>query len=113
MKRSASASICLVTPPGYVHEYGDTRAMRIATMVEPKAPRIIKIPMPVRHFVKYTFLNVDPAWRRLDDDRRAEDKREFIAACEDFADGHLLRAFSLVGTRGDADLLLLSQAENL
>ena len=69
--------------------------------------------MPVRHFVKYTFLKVDPAWRRLDDERRADDKREFIAACEDFADGHLLRAFSLVGTRGDADLMLLSQAQNL
>ena len=69
--------------------------------------------MPVRHFVKYTFLKVDPAWRRLDDERRAADKREFIAACEDFADGHLLRAFSLVGTRGDADLMLLSQAQNL
>ena len=69
--------------------------------------------MPVRHFVKYTFLKVDPAWRRLEDERRAEDKREFIAACEDFADGHLLRTFSLVGTRGDADLLLLSQAQNL
>src|SRR6478672_9299719 len=69
--------------------------------------------MPVRHFVKYTFLKVDPAWRRLDDDRRAADKREFIAACEDFADGHLLRSFSLVGTRGDADMLLLSQAQNL
>ena len=69
--------------------------------------------MPVRHFVKYTFLKVDPAWRRLDDDRRAADKREFIAACEDFSDGHLLRTFSLVGTRGDSDLMLLSQAQNL
>src|SRR5947208_8794888 len=69
--------------------------------------------MPVRRFVKYTFLKVDPAWRRLDDERRADDKRELIAACEDFADGHLLRAFSLVGTRGDADLMLLSQAQNL
>ena len=26
---SASASMCRVTPPGYVHEYGDTSAMRI------------------------------------------------------------------------------------
>jgi chlorite dismutase len=69
--------------------------------------------MPTRHFVKYTFLRVDPAWRRLDDEQRAADKREFIAACADFADGHLLRTFSLVGTRGDADLLLLSQAQNL
>src|SRR6202051_336808 len=69
--------------------------------------------MPTRRFVKYTFLKVDPAWRRLDDDRRAAGKREFIAAREDFADGHLLRAFSLVGTRGDADVMLLSQAETL
>ena len=30
---SASASMCRVTPPGYVHEYGDTRAMRIAGML--------------------------------------------------------------------------------
>ena len=69
--------------------------------------------MPIRHFVKYTFLQIDPAWRRLDRDRREQDKREFLAACEDFGEDHLLRAFSLVGTRGDADLMLLSQAENL
>src|SRR3954453_16232034 len=69
--------------------------------------------MPERHFVKYTFLKVDPAWRRLDAEERAEHKREFIAACEDFASQRLLRAFSLVGTRGDADLMLLAQAQNL
>jgi chlorite dismutase len=69
--------------------------------------------MPIRHFVKYSFLQIDPAWRRLDRDRREQDKREFLAACEDFGEDHLLRAFSLVGTRGDADLMLLSQAENL
>ena len=69
--------------------------------------------MPERHFVKYTFLKVDPAWRRLDDAERAQHKREFLAACEDFAAERLLRAFSLVGTRGDADMMLLSQATNL
>src|SRR5436189_113775 len=48
--------------------------------------------MPERHFVKYTFLKVDPAWRRLDVEERRRDKREFVAACEDFAqiEGHLL-----------------------
>jgi len=66
-----------------------------------------------RHFVKYTFLKLDPAWRRLDADQRARDKHEFAAACADFADDHLLRAFSLVGTRGDADVMLLSQSVNL
>ncbi len=69
--------------------------------------------MSERHFVKYTFLKLDPAWRRLDSDTRAQGKRELMAACEDFADGHLLQAFSLVGTRGDAELLLIAEAENL
>ena len=69
--------------------------------------------MPQRQFVKYTFLKVDPAWRRLDAAERARHKREFIAACEDYAGQRLLRAFSTVGTRGDADMMLLAQATNL
>ncbi|MCL2770243.1 MAG: chlorite dismutase family protein [Solirubrobacterales bacterium] len=69
--------------------------------------------MSERHFVKYTFLTVDPAWRRQPGEQRARDKREFLAACEDFADGHMLQSFSLVGTRADAELLLISEAENL
>jgi len=64
-------------------------------------------------FVKYTFVAVEPAWRRLDARERAEHKREFIAACEDFAQDHLLQSFSLVGTRSDADLMLAAEAENL
>jgi chlorite dismutase len=66
-----------------------------------------------RHFVKYTFLKAEPAWRRLEAGQRAEHKRELLAACEDFAADHLLQSMSLVGTRGDADLLLLAEAENL
>src|SRR3954451_8633483 len=69
--------------------------------------------MPERHFVKYTFLKVDPAWRRLDEEQRAADKREFLAACENFAEERLLRAFSTVGTRGDTDMMVLTQATNL
>jgi chlorite dismutase len=69
--------------------------------------------VPERHVVKYTFLKVDPAWRRLPEEQRAADKREFVAACEDFAAERLLRAFSTVGTRGDTDLMLLAQATSL
>ena len=58
--------------------------------------------MPERHFVKYTFLKVDPAWRRLDPEQRAAHKREFIAACEDFASERLLRAFSRSARAGTA-----------
>ncbi len=66
-----------------------------------------------RHFVKYTFLKVDRAWRRLDAAERAQHKREFLAACEDFGADHLLQTFSLVGTRGDVDLMLVAETENL
>jgi chlorite dismutase len=69
--------------------------------------------VPERHVVKYTFLKVDPAWRRRPEEQRAADKREFVAACEDFAAERLLRAFSTVGTRGDTDLMLLAQATSL
>jgi len=69
--------------------------------------------MADRHFVKYTFLQLDPAWRRLPESERAQHKREFLAACEDFGTDHLLQAFSLVGTRGDADLMLVMETENL
>jgi chlorite dismutase len=67
----------------------------------------------VRSFVKYTFLKVDPAWRRRAAEERASDKREFAAACGDFAEEHYLRAYSLVGTRGDCDLLVRAMARTI
>jgi chlorite dismutase len=69
--------------------------------------------MPGRHFVKFTFLKLDPAWRRRDPAARARDKSEFAAACNDFAEDHFLRAYSLVGTRGDADLMIRVSAPAL
>lgn len=68
---------------------------------------------PARHFVKYTFFKVDPAWRRLSSHERSIHKREFLAACEDFASDRLLRAFSTVGTRGDVDMMVLTQAPSI
>jgi Uncharacterized conserved protein len=66
-----------------------------------------------RTFAKFTFFKVDPAWRRRDPELRATDKQEFLAACEDFALDRSLRAYSTIGTRGDVDLVLLSQSPNL
>ena len=66
-----------------------------------------------RTFVKFTFFKLDPAWRRRSPEERARDKGEFLAACEDFAEDRSLRAYSTVGTRGDTDLLLLSQSPAL
>jgi len=61
-------------------------------------------------FAKFTFFKLDPAWQRRDPQQRAEDKGEFLAACEDFSEDRSLRAYSTVGTRGDTDLLLLAQS---
>jgi chlorite dismutase len=66
--------------------------------------------MSDRTYAKFTFFKLDPAWQRRAPEERAEDKREFRAACEDFAQDRSLRAYSTVGTRGDADLLLLAQS---
>ena len=66
-----------------------------------------------RNVVKFTFLKVDPAWRRLPAAERETHKREFEAACENFAADRFLRAYSLVGTRGDADLMLWTAAPGL
>ena len=66
--------------------------------------------MADRTFAKFTFFKLDPAWQRRDPEARAEDKREFLAACEDYGVDRSIRAYSLVGTRGDADLMLLSQS---
>ena len=66
--------------------------------------------MADRTFAKFTFFKLDPAWQRRDPEARAEDKREFLAACEDYAIDRSLRAYSTVGTRGDTDLMLLSQS---
>jgi chlorite dismutase len=69
--------------------------------------------MAERNFVKFTFVKVDPAWRRLPADERAAGKREFAAACNEFATDHFLRAYSLVGTRGDCDVLIRAIAPSL
>jgi chlorite dismutase len=66
-----------------------------------------------RNYVKYTFLKVDPAWRRRSAEERASDKREFAAACREFGEEHYLRAYSLVGTRGDCDLMVRAMARSL
>jgi chlorite dismutase len=66
-----------------------------------------------RSFLKLTFLQVLPEWRRRPAEERAQDKREFLAACRSFGEEHFLRAYSLVGTRGDCDLMLRAVAPSL
>ena len=63
-------------------------------------------PKGKRDFVKYSFFKVSPEWRSLSQDRRDRSKREFADAIGEFSDRVTMASYSLVGTRGDADLML-------
>ncbi|HIC70222.1 MAG TPA: chlorite dismutase, partial [Candidatus Latescibacteria bacterium] len=66
-----------------------------------------------RKFVKFNFYKVDPLWRRLSPDERADTRREFSAVVDELATGMMVLSYSLVGLRADADFLLWEAAESL
>ncbi|MCH8869230.1 MAG: chlorite dismutase family protein [Chloroflexi bacterium] len=66
-----------------------------------------------RQFVKYSFFKVDPLWRRLDKQTKADHKEEFAAIVDETASHIFTRTFSLVGLRGDTDFLLWQSADDL
>ena len=66
-----------------------------------------------RQLVKYNFYRVDPLWRRLPEEERTDNKREFAAVVEESSTHMLVRSYSLVGLRGDADFLLWQAADSL
>jgi chlorite dismutase len=57
-------------------------------------------------YVNYLFFKLEPAWRRLPDEDRERGKKEFLEAVEEHARDMLLRSFSLMGLRSDADFML-------
>jgi chlorite dismutase len=57
-------------------------------------------------YVNYLFFKLDPVWRRLTDEERARGKRQFLEAVEEHGQDMLLRSFSLMGLRSDADFML-------
>jgi chlorite dismutase len=60
---------------------------------------------------RYLALAVTPAWRQLPASERAAHKRELVRALD--AAGVRVHAYSLAGTRADADVLLWIVAEDL
>ena len=66
-----------------------------------------------RQLVKYNFFKVDPLWRRLPEQERADSRMEFGAVVDELSDGMMMRSYSLVGLRGDADFLLWEAADSL
>jgi chlorite dismutase len=57
-------------------------------------------------YVNYAFFKLDPVWRRLERKEREAGKKEFLRAIEEHGEDMLLRSFSLMGLRPDADFML-------
>ena len=57
-------------------------------------------------YINYIFFKLDPLWRRLSDEEREQGKKEFLETAEEYSSDMLLRSFSLMGLRADADFML-------
>ncbi|GAC1342944.1 MAG: chlorite dismutase family protein [Candidatus Dormibacteria bacterium] len=68
-----------------------------------------------RQFVRFAFYRIDPAWRRLPAEQRSADREEVARLIAEFAarDSVIMRTYTLVGTRGDADFLLWMVSDDL
>jgi len=65
-----------------------------------------------RQYVRFAFYQIDPAWRRLPPEKQAAHKRELLDTITGFNRRMLLRPYSLMGTRADAELLLWQISES-
>ena len=76
--------------------------------VSPRAERIRRAQAETleREVVRFAFYRIRPEWRARRRTRREADKREFVATLERHGDSLQIGSYSLVGTRGDCDLLL-------
>jgi chlorite dismutase len=79
-----------------------------------QAPQVATTPAPHaatkaptrRQYVRFAFYRVDPAWRRLPEAERQRGYDEFVALVTETAQTMLVRSYSCVGLRSDADFLL-------
>lgn len=72
-------------------------------------------PPAARQHVRFAFYRVRPEWRLLGAAERAAQREEVAALVREIGDrdGVLIRAYSTVGTRGDADLMLWLVSERV
>jgi chlorite dismutase len=92
------------------------RADRTSGHPAPLRVRDATRPSPTaRQFIRYAFYRVMPEWRRRPPEQRAAERAELVAVVSDMAarEGVILRSYSLVGTRGDADLMLWTVSQRL
>jgi chlorite dismutase len=78
--------------------------------VAPSAPEA----PTTRQYIRYLFYKARPSWRQLAADERAAARTELLAVLEPFVERlAVLRAYSTLGTRADADFVLWTVSERL
>jgi chlorite dismutase/nitrite reductase/ring-hydroxylating ferredoxin subunit len=85
---------------------GSTEKPKATPESRDRAARLTK-----RQYVRFAFYKVDPLWRRLPAEEQAEQKQELFDVIKVFNRQMLLRPYSTMGTRSDAELLLWQIAE--
>lgn len=63
--------------------------------------------------VQFVFYRLDPAWRRLDAETRANNRDQFLRTLSETEGQAPCHSFSLMGIRADADLMLSRSADGL
>ena len=87
----------------------------MTTLVPSAVPRAADVPAPTaRQYIRYLFYKARPTWRQLAETDREDARTQVLAALEPFAERlPVLRAYSTLGTRADADFLLWMVTERL
>jgi chlorite dismutase len=87
----------------------------MTTVAPSVAPRSAEAPAPTtRQYIRYLFYKSRPSWRQLSPEQRAQARSELLTILEPFASQlAVMRAFSTLGTRADADFMLWLVSERL
>jgi chlorite dismutase len=78
-----------------------------------EAKNDVVLPAVEKQFVNFTFLRVNPEWRKLDRETKTKFKTEFTTVFERFRSDFLLYTYSLVGFDSKADLMFWRIGDSL
>src|ERR1700694_1475108 len=70
-------------------------------------------PVQRREYVRFAFYKVDREWRRLPEEGRQQAIAEVDNLYNRYAEGMMIRPYSTVGTRADADILIWTASHEL
>lgn len=88
---------------------GHHGSLRLATKGEGAPQPETQQPQPAplrRQFVSFTFYQVRPEWRMLDDRAKDFGRQEFIQVVEEYRRDLLMHTYSLAGLRSNADFMI-------